>query len=1229
MAVGRISGPLLQNNLLRNGNNLTFANTSPSNPLLKIDVANNKVVINGATATEDLHVLGTAKGVVLGIANSFDTGDLDFSGSTISNLTGPINLNAAEAVVLSGFATDNITINDNIISAPNTNSSIDLLPNGAGTVEAFNGLEVFGNLHSNANITADGNITIGNDDSDNLVLNADIATDLIANQNNTFDLGSSDKKWNNLEIETVEATNVFAQGVTVGTTSFHTPQGNIFYVATGGNDANVGDNMYGPLRTVKQALARADGSVQGPVTILIYPGEYEEIFPLTVPTNVTVAGVDFRNTIIKPTAGTNTNNCFLMNGETTVQNLTIKDFFSPGHAFSFDSNTTVTTRSPYVKNVSVITKGSVISASDPRGFAQGDAGKGALVDGASVTSASQEASMLFHSVTFITPGVDALTMTNGVRVEWLNSFTYFANRGMYATNGSTGHLSTDGSTTIFGAELRAIGSANVYGNFGAVGDGSGVLFYLIQHNMAYIGVGKNVTNDSSQVIQSQEITKTNSATIYYQTVDHRGNYRVGDQFFINQDTGETSIVITEAQVDSLNGLTITTGNGTTVINGEQIEVGQFVLKDNNISSASGAISLDSISGQINLLDNTNVTGTVSMTGNFTIGGSAIGFGNEAGDTIDFNTPFSQNLVPDVSGLYELGSSSKKWSKAHLGSIQADDIYFDTNYITTTESNSNLELRANSAGKVIIDGSTFQINNNLQVDGVTNLSTTANTNFITGVLTHAGNTVQVGNQNTTGMVTATQAFVVSSALTLIGSIPDPSFSLNKTYTLTANGVTYTYGPTTNPDRNFYTGIAALGVPGLTLAPAPGTLPVPVKITYFSQAPGDQLVLADTNGWTHIGFTAGVTFPVPTASSINLKDVLIDDNFITTKAGNQNLDIRAHTSGTVIFGDNVDITKNLQINNLTSTNNISTSQDITAQEFSTSNIFIENNYLTTTVSNSDLELRATGTGSVSFEDIQITDENLKTATADIVLTTDANFTVSSTGSMQLPKGTTAERVATAGNIRFNTDSNSFEGYATDNVFFGGIFSADGQTSITADETANNILLTVNGAIGTTDSTKIVGEVNGNGLTVNRLDVDDIYLDNSIIRTSVSNSDLELKRDGTGKAVFGDIKINSNSILNSSNASASFAGTFKLSGTGGPTGLGGWHRFTGGTGIVVPYGDDTNKGTLGIVGDLRWNTSTNILEVFDGTTSDWIPAAGEIGGVDEEFMTNTGQLFSLLLG
>ena len=142
--------------------------------------------------------------------------------------------------------------------------------------------------------------------------------------------------------------------------------------------------------------------------------------------------------------------------------------------------------------MSVITKGSVTSLSDPLGFLTGDAGKGALVDGSVALSTSKEASMLFSSVTFITPGVNALTMTNGVRVEWLNSFTYFALRGLYATRG-TGRLTQDGSTLRYGAEIRSISSANVYGTYGAVADGADTLMYLIGHNFAYIGAGKDVT----------------------------------------------------------------------------------------------------------------------------------------------------------------------------------------------------------------------------------------------------------------------------------------------------------------------------------------------------------------------------------------------------------------------------------------------------------------------------------------------------------------------------------------------------------------------------------------------------------------------------------------------------------------------------------------------------------------------------------------------------------------
>ena len=170
-------------------------------------------------------------------------------------------------------------------------------------------------------------------------------------------------------------------------------------------------------------------------------------------------------------------------------------------------------------------------------------------------------------------------------------------------------------------------------------------------------------------------------------------------------------------------------------------------------------------------------------------------------------------------------------------------------------------------------------------------------------------------------------------------------------------------------------------------------------------------------------------------------------------------------------------------------------------------------------------------------------------------------------------------------------------------------------------------MNGAIGALDSTKIVGEINGDGLNIHRLDVDDIYFDSSTIRTSVSNSDLELRRDGTGKALFDDIKIKTNTILNDSNGKASFAGTSGISGTGGPTGLGSWYKFTGGTGIVVPNGTDSNRGSLGQTAEIRWNTQQSILEVYDG--SQWISAAGDTAGVDEAFMTQEAQLFALVLG
>ena len=52
--VGRISGPLLQDNLLRNGSNLAFRNDLNATQLLLVDVNTGRIGINTATPNFEL-----------------------------------------------------------------------------------------------------------------------------------------------------------------------------------------------------------------------------------------------------------------------------------------------------------------------------------------------------------------------------------------------------------------------------------------------------------------------------------------------------------------------------------------------------------------------------------------------------------------------------------------------------------------------------------------------------------------------------------------------------------------------------------------------------------------------------------------------------------------------------------------------------------------------------------------------------------------------------------------------------------------------------------------------------------------------------------------------------------------------------------------------------------------------------------------------------------------------
>jgi hypothetical protein len=1011
MAIGRISGPLLKANLLREGVDLAF-----ETDLLYLDVNNSRIGIRTASPQYDLDVNGSVYSTNLTVSTLANIADVTFSGNTVSTTQPTLELGTADTVVYQNKLTvDSVSIEDNIISTNISNENLEFRPNGTGTVEIFADTNVYGNIVATGSITADGNITIGNQDTDSVTFNAEIVSNIIPDSSNTYDLGSNPeaggKQWRNTYVD-----NIYADTATISTPNLIVDgvelalrQGNIYYVAENGSNSLDGDHPSAPFASLTHAVTVAGAGD----TIHIYPGTYTETFPITVPAGVTVKGHSLRSVNIKPTLATKNNDAFLLNGEVTIEDITVKDFFT-GYAFKFAPGFTVTSRSPYIRNVSVLTQGSVTSGSDPRGFAAGDAGKGAYIDGAVATSGSNEASCLFHSVTFITPGVDALVITNGARVEWLNCFTYFANRGMYAFDGATGlkgtgktalridnvtgsfnagetvtyydtdgvtvlatgtisskdvdgkfyiagkqtgfetfaeragktvvrynnpvtdtaikkfgsssleldgvedyigvgstsdfgfntedftiecfiyratsgtqdnildfrttntqlapvvyitsanvlsyyvngsnvitgptvttgawhhvavsrsgtttrlyyngnsvgtwtdttnYVSTaplvigsrfDGSTgffsghidevrvskgiarytgatyvvptsqflsdaytslllhfnnttdssitieddaiqpqdirfsggatatsitlvdfTDFGGEVRSIASACVYGNYGAYGNGPGVLMYLISQNFAYIGNGKETSNDPLTVIQANEVVELNNARIRYSSVDHDGDFRVGDLFFVDQQTGTVNFTSATFNIETSTGISITTGASTTTITGEQINTGNLVISGNTISSTTGDIILDAASGTVRL----NATGAFNLpTGTISErpGTPSVGMIRYNTDTnlfegydgnwialngvydLDLNTYITAELTPGANDntirFYADGSlvADLTSDRFRADRFQVDDISIDDNTISITTLNQDLLLNANGIGSVVID-----------------------------------------------------------------------------------------------------------------------------------------------------------------------------------------------------------------------------------------------------------------------------------------------------------------------------------------------------------------------------------------------------------------------------------------------------------------------------------------------------------------------------------------------
>jgi hypothetical protein len=237
--LGRISGPLLADNLLRNGSNLAF-----DNQVLYLDVVNGRIGANNPAPQTELYTPTAIRSTNLIATGSTTAANFSISASTIQNSTNSITF--SQPITTPGLSTANLYASANTVTNTVTNSNVNISPNGSGLINFSNGasnvsVTVGGSLHATGNITFDGNVVLGNDPTDTITFLARINSNLVPDPTNTYTLGNSSLKW-----ATIYTNSVSVGTVNIPTTSATTLNAGNFSIAgttITSNSSNVNFNI--------------------------------------------------------------------------------------------------------------------------------------------------------------------------------------------------------------------------------------------------------------------------------------------------------------------------------------------------------------------------------------------------------------------------------------------------------------------------------------------------------------------------------------------------------------------------------------------------------------------------------------------------------------------------------------------------------------------------------------------------------------------------------------------------------------------------------------------------------------------------------------------------------------------------------------------------------------------------------------------------------------------------
>jgi hypothetical protein len=979
--LGRISGPLLADNLRRNGTNLAFETR-----LLYLNVTGNRIGVNTLAPAYELDVNNSFRTTNLNVSTQASLANLELYTNNIQNVVGNIVISPNQAsnptIVVPQLQATNLFFSGNTLSDTVTDADINVslaAGNTTGQIKLNNNTLVNADLHATGDITWDGNITLGdNQAQDTVFFGSQISSDIVPDAT-TYDLGNNTTplKWATVYVNTTSAsvtgivdvtttnltgsgTNLLNGNVVIGTNSSNTltvtARINTNLIPSVTNTYNLGsatgpkhwNNVYGV--TFNNSNITVSGStIQTNTTNsslqLVANGIGQVIFSkLAVTNNVTVGGT------------------FGVTGASTLTNTTTGAITQTGD-YNLTGDTGITGNLSSV-NITQIDNGS--GGVGTTGFL--------LEDGTDLLQ-EDNTNLLFLE----TLGSSVFLQLPGVTIISSNINSTVANTDLQITANGSGKILIPTNDVQFDQNLTVGQTLGVTGTSTLTNTSAGVVTLAGDYNQT----GNFVTTGS---ISSGSITAANPLTLPNITIN--GTVITGTvantPLTLTPYAGRVVQITRSALIDqnltvgqalsvsNTSSLTNTTTGAITLV-GDYNQTGNFVTTG-TVSTAgitatnpfvlpgltfNGTVITGTLSSSDLILtakagQQVKITSSGKVNGDLSVGqgsSSITYWANYTGtDFVYFPTP------PDPWGIYYWVTGS--YLEITLSAWSNSSAF---NNLLTVSSGSVLQLDPAGYGSLInftsTSGWVSQGNGVYRMtgtwafggptwdSGITNFKftyvnstglftvggTSTLTNTTTGAIALAGDYNQTGNFVTTGTIN-------SGSITAANPLTLPNVTINGstiTGTVTDTNLTLTPKAGFRVDLSGTTGTTTQVNQNLTVG---GTFSVFAGSTLTNTTTGAITLVGDYNQTGNFVTTGSISSGnITAANPLVLPNITIDGSVITGTVANTDLTLTPYT------GQVVDITSNARVdNNLTVTGTLGVTSTSTLTNTTTGAITLVGDY-----------------------------------------------------------------------------------------------------------------------------------------------------------------------------------------------------------------------------------------------------------------------------------------------